>query len=109
MCFVETYMHGSNFTEISNHINGWKDIHIRTEHRLSFCFKEQSLKVLEEIPVTTAVDTLTLVLNNKGEFTLLILLYSPPGTIYSFVTDLILVRECPVHCKCYKNITSWRL
>ena len=109
MCFVETYMHGSNFTKISNHVNGWKDIHIRTEHGLTFCFKEQSLKVLEEIPVTTAVETLTLVLNNKGEFTLLVLLYHPPGKIYSFVTDLILVRECPVHCKCYKNITSWRL
>ena len=25
MCFTETYMHGSNFTEISNYLNGWKD------------------------------------------------------------------------------------
>ena len=47
MCLTETYTHGSNFTEISNYLNGWKDIHIRTEHGLAFCFKEQSLKVLE--------------------------------------------------------------
>ena len=45
MCFTETYRHVSNFTEISNYINGWKDMHICTEHELAFCFKEQSLNV----------------------------------------------------------------
>ena len=67
MCFTEIYTHGSNFTEISNNLNGWKDIHFCTEHELVFCFKEQSPKILEEIHVATTRETLALVLDIKGE------------------------------------------
>ena len=43
MCFTKTYTHGSNFTEISNYLNGRKDIHVCTERRFAFCFKEKFL------------------------------------------------------------------
>ena len=39
--------------------------------------------------MTATTKTLTFVLDIKGEHALLILLYRPPGTIHSFVTDLI--------------------
>ena len=58
-----------------------------------FCFKEQSLKVLEEIHVTTTIETLTLVLDIKGEHTLLILFYHAPGTIHNFITDSVELIE----------------
>ena len=43
--------------------------------------------------MATTLETLTLVLDIKGEHILLILLYCPPGAIYSFVTDLIQLIE----------------
>ena len=49
--------------------------------------------VLEEIRVATTIETLSLLLDIKGEHTLLILLYRPLGTIHSFVTDLIQLIE----------------
>ena len=61
---------------------------LKAEGKIVF-FKEQSLKVLEDIHVTTTIETLTSVLDMKWEHTLLILLYRGPGTIHSFVTDLI--------------------
>ena len=47
MCFTETCTYGNNFANISNYLNGWEYWHICTEYGLAFCFKEQSLKVLE--------------------------------------------------------------
>ena len=67
-----TYTHDSNFNEISNYPNVWKDIYICTEHGLAFCFKKQFLKVLEEIHVPTTIDTLALILGIKLEHTLLL-------------------------------------
>ena len=55
LCALQRHMLSSNFTEFSNYLNGWKDIHFRTEHRLASCFKKQSLKVLEETDVTTTI------------------------------------------------------
>ena len=49
--------------------------------------------VLEEIRVATTIETLSLLLDIKGEHTLLILLYRPLGTIRSFVIDLIQLIE----------------
>ena len=59
-------------------------------------FLGSHLKVLEKIHVTITIETLTLVLDIKREHTLLskgISLYRPPGTIHSFVTDLIQLVE----------------
>ena len=42
---------------------------------------------------TTTTKTFTFVLDIKGEHALLILLCRPPGTIHSFVTDLIQLVE----------------
>ena len=44
--------------------------------------------VLEEVRVATTIETLSLLLDIKGEHTLLILIYRPLGTIHSFVIDL---------------------
>ena len=49
--------------------------------------------VLEEIRVATTIETSSLLLDIKGEHTLLILLYRPLGTIRSFVIDLIQLIE----------------
>ena len=49
--------------------------------------------VLEEICVATTIETLSLLLDIKGEHTLLILIYRPLGTIHSFVIDLIQLIE----------------
>ena len=49
--------------------------------------------VLEEIRVATTIETLSLLLDIKGEHTLLMLLYRPLGTIRSFVIDLIQLIE----------------
>ena len=59
----------------------------------SFVFVPCFSKILEEIHVATTIETLTLVLDINGKHTLLILLYRPPGTIHSFVTDLIQLIE----------------
>ena len=43
--------------------------------------------------MTTTTQTLTFVLDIRGEHALLILLCRPPGTIHSFVADLIQLIE----------------
>ena len=64
---------------------------------LAFCFKAESVKYIQEIRPLTTIEVLVLLLDVKGEPTLLLLLHGAGGPIDSFITDLmeLLVGSLP--------------
>ena len=64
---------------------------------LAFCFKAESVKYIQEIRPLTTIEVLVLLLDVKGEPTLLLLLHGAGGPIDSFITDLmeLLVGSSP--------------
>ena len=56
---------------------------------LAFWFKEQSVKYIQEIRPLPTMEVLALLLDVKGEPTLLLLLDGAGGPIDSFITDLM--------------------
>ena len=93
MCFTETHTDNRSYTRIDEYPNGWKDIHNPMQHGLAICYKEESVKIIQEIQLPTVLEVLALLIDVNEECILLLLLYRVPGAVGSFVDDLIALLE----------------
>ena len=93
LCFTETHTNNRSYTRIDKYLNGWKDIHNSIRHGLAICYKEEKVKIIQEMQIQTEMEVLTLLIDVNGECILLLLLYRAPGPVGAFIDDLIALLE----------------
>ena len=89
LCFTETHINNSAcLNHIDKYIDGWSDIHKRTEHGLAFCYNTNKIKVIQEFHMNTTLEMLPVLIEIDNEYILLVLVYRT-GHIGNFINDFI--------------------
>ena len=88
-CFTETHVNHRPFSNIETYMEGWVDIHKKTNHGLAICYNASKVRIIQEFETTTTLEILPVVIEIENEHVLLILVYRPPGAVGSFINNLI--------------------
>ena len=95
-CFTETNLAGRSFQNIETYEEGWADIHNTTGHGLAICYNTSKVKIIQEFETSKTLEILPVLMDIEDETVLVVLLYRPPGTIGTFITDLMTqISELP--------------
>ena len=59
VCFTGAHTCENSYTKTKQHLKDWKEINWFTQHNVTFCFKKQSLDVIQEKHVPRTIELLT--------------------------------------------------
>ena len=95
-CFTETNIAGRSFQNIETYEEGWADIHNTTGHGLAICYNTSKVKIIQKFETSKTLEILPVLMDIENETILVLLLYRPPGSVGTFITDLMSqVSELP--------------
>ena len=95
-CFAETNINDSPAKHIDEILDDWKDIHKNTEHGLAVCYSVSKVNIIEVVEISDVLEVLPIVLEIEREIILLVIVYRMPGSLGSFIDNLIsLINELP--------------
>ena len=88
-CFTETHVNDGPFSNIEMYMEGWADIHKKTNHGLAICYNVSKVRIIQEFETRNTLEILPVVIEIENEHVLLVLVYRPPGAVGSFIDNLI--------------------
>jgi len=91
-CFTETHVKDGPFSNIEMYMEGWADIHKKTNHGLAICYNASKVRIIQEFETRNTLEILPVVIEIENEHVLLVLVYRTPGAsrcIHGGILDLV--------------------